>query len=132
VEAYQQFCELDISLQSLQRNNDKDKWLYIWGNGGHYAAKAYRHLLGFQPIQPSFRWLWNTSCQQKYKEHEGVLRRKNMYLQSYTCELCLLQKQENLGISSCAALLLRTVGSSYECMYQHGFSHNDLETLRDS
>jgi hypothetical protein len=51
--------------------------------------------------------LWHSICQQKYKvffwlllqdrlNTRGLLRRKHMHLESYTCELCLLQKEERL------------------------------------
>jgi hypothetical protein len=107
VKAFTQFCELDIILQSLQGNNEKDTWTYIWGNGQYSAAKAYRHLLGSHHVHPSFHWLWASSCQQRHKvflwlllqdrlNTRGLLRRKNMYLESYSCELYLLQKEEKL------------------------------------
>jgi hypothetical protein len=107
VEAYQQFCELELYLQSLPRDSGTDKWSYIWGNDDYSAAKAYNHLLGSQQIHPSVRWIWQSSCQQKHKvffwlllqdrlNTRGHLRRKNMHLDSYICELCLLQKEGKL------------------------------------
>jgi hypothetical protein len=52
-------------------------------------------------------WLWRSSCQQKHKvffllllpnklSTRGLLKRKNMKLDSYTCELYFLQKEEKL------------------------------------
>jgi hypothetical protein len=101
VETFIQFCELDIILHSLQGNNEKDTWSYIWENWQYSAAKAYRHLLGSQNVHPSFRWLWRSSCQQKHKvffwlllqdrlNKRGLLRTKSKYLEWYSCELCLL------------------------------------------
>jgi hypothetical protein len=67
IEAYEQFCELEIILQSLQQNNDKDRWSYIWGNESYSSSKAYKHLLGSNVVHLGFHCLWSTSCQQKHK-----------------------------------------------------------------
>ena len=59
-------------------------------------------------ILPIFRWLWSSSCQMKHKvffwlllndrlNTRGLLRRKNMVLESYSCDLCILQREETLG-----------------------------------
>jgi hypothetical protein len=37
-EAYEQFCKLDIILQSLQLTGEKDTWSYIWGNGQYFSV----------------------------------------------------------------------------------------------
>jgi hypothetical protein len=55
---FNQFCELDIFLQSIQIGNDKDTWSYIWGNQQYSASKVYKHLIGFQQVHPAFKWLW--------------------------------------------------------------------------
>jgi hypothetical protein len=33
-EAYLQFCEMDIYLQLVERDNQADSWSYIWGSVG--------------------------------------------------------------------------------------------------
>jgi hypothetical protein len=62
-EAYAQFCELDILMQSVQLTSDKDTWNYIWGSTQYSSKKAYDHLLGSQQVHPAFGWIWKSSCQ---------------------------------------------------------------------
>jgi hypothetical protein len=66
-EAYEQYCELDIFLQSSVQTNEADKWTYIWGNGNYSSKKCYNHLIGSQTVQPTIKWLWNSHCQAKRK-----------------------------------------------------------------
>jgi hypothetical protein len=100
-EAFSEFCEIDVLLQSFQASDISDSWSYIWGSKSFSSRKAYNHLIGSQAVHPTIKWLWTSSCQPKHKTffwlllHNilstiGLLRRKNMYMQSYTCELCLL------------------------------------------
>jgi hypothetical protein len=107
-EAYHQFCELSIYLQALEMNGDRDSWLYIWGSKVYSSAKAYKHLIGSQPVHPAFRWIWRLACQIKHKvffwlflkdrlNTRGLLRKKHMQLDSYTCEMSLLQTVESVG-----------------------------------
>jgi hypothetical protein len=69
------------------------------------------------------------SCQQKHKvflwllrqdrlNTRGLLKRKNMLLESYTCELCLLQREEILRVP-----LQKIVGFRLEFRFQHGWGH---------
>jgi hypothetical protein len=106
-EAYEQYCELDIFLQSIVQTNEADKWTYIWGNENYPSKKCYNHLLGPQTVHPTIKWLCNFHCQAKHKvfywlllhnrlNTRGLLRRKNMNLESYTCDLCILRKEEKL------------------------------------
>jgi hypothetical protein len=56
-EAFAQICNLEIRLQTIQLNANKDRWNYIWGNENYSSAKAYKQLLGSQNIHPAFHWL---------------------------------------------------------------------------
>jgi hypothetical protein len=57
-------------------------------------------------MHASYGWLWRSSCQMKHnffllflKDHlntRGLLRRKNMTLECYTCEMCIWQDEESL------------------------------------
>jgi hypothetical protein len=69
--------------------------------------KAYMHLIGSNVVHLAFRWLWSATCQQKHKvffwlllqdrrNTRGLLKRKHMQLESYSCGLCLLHKEERL------------------------------------
>jgi hypothetical protein len=93
--AFSEFCELDIFIQSFQTTDVTDSWSYIWSSNSFSSRKAYNHLIGSQPVHPTIKWLWASSCQLKHKvffwllhnnrlSTRGLLRRKNMYLESYT------------------------------------------------
>jgi hypothetical protein len=97
-----------VVIQSLQLNGDKDVWSYIWGNAQYSSQKAYKHLLRTQTVHPAFGWLWKSLCQMKHKvffwlllqnrlNTRVILRRRNMALESYTCELCIRQREETLS-----------------------------------
>jgi hypothetical protein len=82
--------------------------------GGHdradatyFSARAYRYLIGSRQIHPAFKSIWTSSCQPKHwvlfwlllknrLNTKNLLRRKNMNPDSFYCEMCLLQKEENL------------------------------------
>jgi hypothetical protein len=98
---YVQFCELQILIKGMQGANGLDQWKNMWGSGQDVAAKAYKIIIGSQSIHPTFIWIWQSSCQQKHKilywlllknrlNTRGMLRMRNMHLDSYDCELCLL------------------------------------------
>jgi hypothetical protein len=88
-------------LQSLPDDEQNDMWSFIWGNGMYSVGKAYHHLIGHEYAHPAFKWIWRSCCQMKQKvffllllqnrlNTRGMLRRRNIVLESYTCELCLL------------------------------------------
>jgi hypothetical protein len=62
-EAYIKFYELDLFMQLFQSNDNRDQWKYIWGNYHYSSSRAYKHLIGSQPVHPAFKWLWTSSCQ---------------------------------------------------------------------
>jgi hypothetical protein len=66
-EAFTQLCDLDVYLQTLQLNDSTDQWKYIWGNDYYKASRAYKHLVGSQSVHPTFKWIWQSSYQQKHK-----------------------------------------------------------------
>jgi hypothetical protein len=65
-EAYAQYCDLEIYLQTLQINQEADQWRYIWGDGHYRTTKAYTHLIGSQAVHHAFKWICKSSCQQKH------------------------------------------------------------------
>lgn len=65
--AYEQFQICSEVLHSTHVSTDKDVCSYTWGNGGYSCRKAYKHIVGHQQIHRSFRWLWNSTCQNKRK-----------------------------------------------------------------
>jgi hypothetical protein len=67
VKAFDQFCELDKFMQSLQLSHREDTWSYIWGSNNFSSTKAYRHLLGSSAVHPTLKWTWKMKCQTKHK-----------------------------------------------------------------
>jgi hypothetical protein len=66
-EAYLQYCELEIMLQTINASDDKDKWKYIWDNEQYSSTKAYKHLIGSPLVRPAYKWLWASASQPKHK-----------------------------------------------------------------
>jgi hypothetical protein len=69
--------------------------------------KVCKSLMGHTVVHPAFKWLWDSPCQLKHKvffrlllkdriNRRGMLKRRNMHLDSYTCELCLWRREETL------------------------------------
>jgi hypothetical protein len=73
---------------------------------GKYSSQKIYELIYKVPIAPvTFALIWKTKCQPKQKlffwlllhdklNTKSVLRRRNMDLDSYTCENCIQQKEE--------------------------------------
>jgi hypothetical protein len=90
-------------MDNLVLSEDNDLWSYIWGNGTFSVRRTYEAISGHSPTHPTFKMLWVSKCQPKYKVffwlllHDKLntrerLQRRNMELDSYTCENCILQK----------------------------------------
>jgi hypothetical protein len=88
-------------------NDNIDQGKYIWGNGQFSVKKTYNHLMGSNHTHSTFKWIWGSSCQPKHivfyclllkniLNTRGLLRSKSMVLESYNCELCIGQMEENL------------------------------------
>jgi hypothetical protein len=90
-EAYEQLCELDITLQSIQQNGEQDSWSYICGNGIFSSAKPYKHMMGAEGVHLAFPWLSHSICQQKHKVFSGFCSRTDSTqedcLEASTCIL---------------------------------------------
>ena len=65
-------------------------------------------MVGHAQTHPAFNWIWNSKCQPKHKvflwlllqdrlSTRNILRRRNMHLDSYTCENCILQREETIA-----------------------------------
>lgn len=108
VEAFHQYNIMQDIMHNVQLNDDSDLWIYMWGTS-FSSIKAYNALLGWRQVHPIFNWLWQSSTQLKHEffffwlllndrlNTRGLLRRKNMVLDSYTCELCIIQRDETLN-----------------------------------
>jgi hypothetical protein len=105
--AYEQYLELQVAWEQIVLGNVKDRWRYIWGSDSYSTQKAYRHLMGQTQVHSIYKRLWKCKCQPKHKvfywlwlknrlNTKNMLRRKNMILESYSCENCLWQREETL------------------------------------
>jgi hypothetical protein len=104
--AFQRYLQLNQEIEQMIITDERDIWTYIWGNGIFSVNKAYKALTGHSQTYPVFNWLWSSKCQPKHKvffrfllhdklNTRGRLRRRNMQLDSYTFENCILQKVES-------------------------------------
>lgn len=107
VQAYTQFGLLQTMIDDLQITEERDTWTYIWGSEKYSSSKACSWLIVHRVIHKSIMWLWSSSCQMKHKvffwlllkeriNTRGVLKRRNMLLDDYTCEMCILQREETV------------------------------------
>jgi hypothetical protein len=126
-DAFEQFCELHIIIQSLPANGGKDIWSYIWGNGEYSSRKAYKHLIGSQAVHPTFGWIWTSTCQTKQNVFSWLLMqnrlntRAMLILESYPCELCLRQVDEsNRHLFFRCSFTKKTVGCRLELWFLGG------------
>ena len=87
---------MEVEIYQTER---EDSWSYIWGRNDFSSRRAYKQLADSRQVHPTFRWLWKSSCQHNHKvffwlliqdrlSTRNILRRKNMFLQSYNCVLC--------------------------------------------
>lgn len=107
IQAYEQLQDLQGIIQQIPASSDKDQWSYIWGNNSFFAAKTYKTIIGQRSVHLAFRWIWKCKCQMKHKvffwlliihrlSTRDLLGRRNMQLESYTCDLCILHKRETV------------------------------------
>jgi len=65
--AFQQLTALAEGLSNVQASTENDVWSYIWGTPFFSSSKAYTHLTGHRMIHAAFKWLWNSTCQNKHR-----------------------------------------------------------------
>jgi hypothetical protein len=75
--------------------------------GAPTSRKAYLYLSGTIPASPLFKWIWKSSILPKHKfffwlllqerqNTRNLLIRKNMFLDSYCCPVCIENEEETL------------------------------------
>jgi hypothetical protein len=105
--AFQQFLVLNSEIDGLTLNEENDVWSYIWGNTIFFVKETYTTISGYTQTHPVFSWLWSYKCQPKLKvffwlllhgklNTRDRLRRRNMKLESYTCDNWILQRDETM------------------------------------
>jgi hypothetical protein len=67
VEAYDQYTQLAILLESIHLHTGSDRWSYILGYPDFASSKAYTQLMGTRQVSPVYSWLWKSDCQHKTK-----------------------------------------------------------------
>jgi hypothetical protein len=106
-QAYDQYLELQVDWEQIALSNVHDHWRYIWGSDNYSSQKAHMHFMGQTQVHPIYRHLWKSKCQPKHRVFywlwlknrlniRDMLRRKNMTLESYSCENCLWKREETL------------------------------------
>lgn len=94
--------------------------LYL-GSAVFASSKAYSNLIGTRQVHSAYKWLWKSNCQPERKiffwlllkdrlSTQGLLKRRNMELETYDCVLCHLNSEETLlhlffSLSFCSLLL---------------------------
>lgn len=95
--------------------------------------------MGCVTVQPTYVQMWKSKCQPKQKfffwlilwgrlNTKSMLKRRNIELDSYTCEKCILQKDETLShlffrcnfVMRCWSLIgVTPTNIEYSCGYEH-------------
>lgn len=97
--AFNQVGFIQQRMESITLHDDNDVWTLRGGSTKFSSAKAYRTLIRHQQIELAFKWVWKNSCQPKHKvfiwlllkdrlSMRNILKRKNMHLDNYCCEIC--------------------------------------------
>jgi hypothetical protein len=104
VEAHQLMNFQEMVFNSVNANN-QDQWKYHWGSPHFSTSKAYKAIMPEARADQVYSWFWRSKCPMKHTvffwlmlkdrlSTRDLLQRKNMDLDSYTCNLCILQRIE--------------------------------------
>lgn len=100
MQACAQITDLMDILQNMSWDFEvEDSWRYIWGSANYSTRKTYLFMQGTTQASPLFPWLWATGNLGKQKfffwllmrdrlNTRNILRRKNKYLDDYSCIFC--------------------------------------------
>lgn len=121
-EAFSQFTQLQNLMVSFHFIDAKDTWGYNWGSNFFSSSKVYKQLRSDSPVNTKFRWLWNSSCQNKHRvffwlilqdrlNTRGVLRRRNMNLRIIIASFALSSMKSLLSTRSFPVLLQQKLGT---------------------
>jgi hypothetical protein len=105
--AFEQIQDIEDQMNNGNRTeSEKYIWSYSAQGSKFKALGAYNFLKGHQVIEPAFKWMWKSRCQQKHRvffwlllmdrlSTRNILRRRNMILETYDCEFCINQQEES-------------------------------------
>jgi hypothetical protein len=71
VEAFDPFLLLEGVMQNIKPPEANDVQSYIWRRQECFSTRAYKHLVGSSWVDPTFSWIWKSSCQRKHKVFSG-------------------------------------------------------------
>ena len=94
--AYDQVQTIQQLMVTTSLEDNADLWAYT---GDPPSSLQQELIVGHHQPDQAFRWVWKSFCQPKHKvfcwlllkdrlSTRNILRRKNMQLESYNCELC--------------------------------------------
>jgi hypothetical protein len=139
VQAHHQFIDLQGIIQNREITVAIDQWKYGWGSTSFSTSKAYKVLKAGARAHPVFQWIWRSKCQMKHKVFfwlllkdrlgtRDMLRRKNMILDSYTCDLCIWQRPEtNVHLFLRCNFAEALLGFSWNFLYLHQINAADFQ-----
>ena len=105
-QAYQEYNELTLIMQSSPLSLDQDSWTYDWGPV-YSSAKYYNKLHEGLPYMNVSRWIWKSSCILRTKffawlllndrlNTRDLLKRRNWQVtDDYDCVLCPARAYED-------------------------------------
>jgi len=106
--AFQQVQEIQQQMETYNRNEqDQDVWTYSAQSSSYRVQKAYKLLMGHQPVEPALKWLWKSYCQPKHRvffwllmndrlSTKNILKRRKMQLDSFNCAFCAAAQEETV------------------------------------
>jgi hypothetical protein len=124
--AFEQFNDLHAAISDLILSQlSADEWTFVWSGGVFSSGTYYVFLQGSHPASPLlFKWLWSSRSQNKHMfffwlflrdkiNTRNLLHRKQMFLPSYTCVLCVEMLRRISGICSSHVHSVMLVGLSW-------------------
>jgi hypothetical protein len=106
VQAYDEFCNLQMILAQNPLSGSKDSWSYQWGDG-YRPARFYAHAHASFQADPIYLWLWKSSCTMNIKvfawllpsdrlNTRDLLQRRNWKVtEDKHCVLCVTRAYED-------------------------------------
>lgn len=65
--SFTQMQNLQQIMEATTLENSDDIWSYNGGSNRFSTSRTYRKLIGHQPTDPAFKWIWKSYCQPKHK-----------------------------------------------------------------
>lgn len=103
--AFSQAEQIQQLMGSVALQDEDDSWTLSGGSSRFSSSKAYKRLIEHIQIDQAFIWNWKSFSQPKHKvffwlllkdrlSTRNILKRKNMHLDDFNCELCNMRVEE--------------------------------------